>query len=127
MTYKLYFNWVKTFRTADAPRPRIDNTGSWVELSCVALYTSTTQLNSTPRQVKLCRYKRGLNHYTTPQHTAINNSLKYLVKLFLLLFICLFVPTIFMVNKNFHIWLCSDLDLTHDLQQNLTSSSNRTW
>ena len=40
-------------------RRRIDNTDnwqlSWVELSCVALYTSTTQLNS----IELCHYKRG--------------------------------------------------------------------
>ena len=38
-------------------------TGSWVELSCVALYTSTTQLNSTRRRVELGRYKRGFSQW----------------------------------------------------------------
>jgi len=33
-----------------------------VELSCVAINTSSTQLNSTRRRVELCRYKRDLTH-----------------------------------------------------------------
>ena len=46
-------------------RRRIDNWQlSWVELSYVTLYTSTTQLNSTRRRVELCRYKRGLRRVT---------------------------------------------------------------
>jgi len=32
----------------------------WVELSCVAIDTSPTQLNSTSSWVELCRYKRAL-------------------------------------------------------------------
>jgi len=42
-------------------------TGSGVEcLSCVAWYTSTTQLNSTELDVELCRYKRGLTDRNEP-------------------------------------------------------------
>ena len=50
-----YFNWGTTFRTADAPSAngQLAVELSSVELSCVALYTSTTQLNSTRRRVEL--------------------------------------------------------------------------
>ena len=43
---------------------RVDNsTSSWVELSCVAIDTSPTQLNSTSSWVELCRYKHPLTNF----------------------------------------------------------------
>jgi len=47
-------------------------TGSWVELSCVALYTSTTQLNSTRRRVELSCV--AINGALATLHAALSHG-----------------------------------------------------
>jgi len=51
-----YFNWVKTFRTTDAPSAdrQLAVELSWVVSLCTPLRRNSTQLD-----VELCRYKRG--------------------------------------------------------------------